>query len=113
MAAKRRKHDNMDHILDKLLDSDYSDFDDDIELGSESDTDSDWEYEFGDERVLCGGRVGDADRGGIVGDADVVGVDVGRSVGDADCGAGSRVVLLEIEVLKIVYVETVMMNVVV
>ena len=40
---------------------------------------------------MCGGGVGDADRGGIVGDADVVGADVGGDVGDADCGAGSSV----------------------
>ena len=32
----------MDDILDKLLDSDCSDLDDDIELGDESDIDSDW-----------------------------------------------------------------------
>ena len=44
MASKRRKYDsdNMDDILDKLLDSDCSDLDDDIELGDESDIDSDW-----------------------------------------------------------------------
>ena len=49
-------------------------------------------YESEDERVLCGGGVGDADCGGAVGDADVVGADVGGGVGDADCGAGSTVV---------------------
>ena len=80
MAAKRRRYDNMDGILDKLLDSDCSDLDDD------------WEYESEDERVLCGGNLGDADSGGVVGDADVVGADVGGGVGDADCGAGSSVV---------------------
>ena len=88
MAAKRTRYDNMDDILDKLLDSDCRDLDDDTELGDESDTDSDWEYG----RVLCGGGLGDADRGGVVGDANVVGADVGGSVGDADCGAGSSVV---------------------
>ena len=64
MAAKRRRYDNMDDILDKLLDSDCSDLDDDIELGDESDIDSDWEYKSEDERVLYGGGVGDADCGG-------------------------------------------------
>ena len=91
MAAKRRRYDNMDDISGKLLDSDCSDLDDDIEFGDESDIDSDQEYKSEDERVLCGGGVGDADRGGIVGDADVVGADVGGDVGDADCGAGSSV----------------------
>ena len=44
MASKRRRYDNdnMDDILDKLLDSDCRDLDDDIQLGDESDTDSDW-----------------------------------------------------------------------
>ena len=51
MTAKRRKYDNIDDILDKLLDSDYSDLDDDIELGNESDIDSDWEYESEDENI--------------------------------------------------------------
>ena len=93
MAAKRRRYDNMDDILDKLLDIDCSDLDDDIELGDESDTDNDWEYESEDEKVLCGGGVGDADRGGVVGDADVVAANVGGGVDDADCGAaGSSVV---------------------
>ena len=92
MASKRRRYDSMDDILDKLLDSGRSDLDDDIELGDESDIDSDWEYESEDERVLCGGGVGDADRGGAAGNADVVGADVGGGVGDADWGAGSSVV---------------------
>ena len=65
MAAKRR-YDNMDDILDKLLDSDCSGLNDDIELGDEGDIDSDWEYESENERVLCGGGVGDADRGGVL-----------------------------------------------
>ena len=82
----------MDDILDKLLDSDRSDLDDDIGMGDESDIDSDWEYEYEDERVFCGGGVGDADHGGVVGDADVVGADVDGGVGHADCGAGSSVV---------------------
>ena len=64
MAAKSRRYDNMDDVLDKLLDSDCSDLDDDIELGDESDIGSDWEYGSEDERVLCDGGVGDADRGG-------------------------------------------------
>ena len=51
MTAKRRKYDNIDDILVKLLDSDYSDLDDDIELGNESDIDSDWEYESEDENI--------------------------------------------------------------
>ena len=51
MTAKRRKYDNIDDILDKLLDSDYSDLDDDIELGNESNIDSDWEYESEDENI--------------------------------------------------------------
>ena len=68
MAATRRRYDNMDDILDKLLDSDCSDLND-IELGDKSGNDSDWEYESEDERVLCG-----------------------DGVGDADCGAGSSVV---------------------
>ena len=51
MTAKRRKYDTIDDILDKLLDSDYSDLDDDIELGNESDIDSDWEYESEDENI--------------------------------------------------------------
>ena len=93
-------YDNMDDILDKLRDSDCSDLDDDIELGDESDTDSDWEYESEDERVLCGGGVGDADRGGVVGDADVVGADAGGGVGDADCGAGSSIVRVEDSVCR-------------
>ena len=79
----------MDDILDKLLNRDCSDLDDDIELGDESDIGSDWEYESEDERVLCGGGVGDGNCGGVVGDDDVVGADVGGGVGDADCGAGS------------------------
>ena len=82
----------MGDILDKLLDSDCSDLDDDIELGDESGIDSDWEYESENERVLCGGGVGDADCGGVVGDADVVGADVGGGVSGADCRAGSSVV---------------------
>ena len=92
MAAKRRRYDNMDDILDKQLDSDRSDLDDDIGLGDESDIDSDWEHEYEDERVFCRGGVGDADHGGVVGDADVVGADVDGGVGHADCGAGSSVV---------------------
>ena len=44
MTAKRRRYDNMDDILDKLVDSDCSDLDDDTELGDESDIDSDWKY---------------------------------------------------------------------
>ena len=52
MALRRRRYDNIDDILDKLLDSDCSDLDDDIELGDESDIDSDWEYKSEDERVL-------------------------------------------------------------
>ena len=52
MALRRRRYDNIDYILDKLLDSDCSDLDDDIELGDESDIDSDWEYKSEDERVL-------------------------------------------------------------
>ena len=51
MTAKRRKYDNIDDILDKLLDSDYSDLDDDIELGNKSNIDSDWEYESEDENI--------------------------------------------------------------
>ena len=64
MAAKSRRYDNMDDVLDKLLDSDCSDLDDDIELGDESDIGSDWKYGSEDERVLCDGGVGGADRGG-------------------------------------------------
>ena len=47
MASKRRRYDNdnMDDILDKLLDSDCRDLDNDIQLGDESDTDSDWQCE--------------------------------------------------------------------
>ena len=52
MALRRRRYDNIDDILDKLLDSDCSDLDDDVELGDESDIDSDWEYKSEDERVL-------------------------------------------------------------
>ena len=81
MAAKRRRYDNLDDILDKLLDSGCSDLDDDIELGDESDIDSDWEYKSEDERVIRDGGVGDADRGGVVGDADLVGGGVGGGVG--------------------------------
>ena len=92
MAAKRRRYDNMDDIFDKLLDSDCSDLEDDLELGDESDVDNDREYESEEEKILCGCGVGDADRGGVVGDVDVVGADIGGSVGDADCGAGSSVV---------------------
>ena len=91
MAAKRRRYDNMDDILDKLLDNDCSDLDDDTELGDENDIDSDWAYESEDERVLCGG-LGDTDHGSVVRDADVVGTDICSGVGDADCGAGSSVV---------------------
>ena len=40
MAATRRRYDNMDDILDKLLDSDCSDLND-IELGDKSGNDSD------------------------------------------------------------------------
>ena len=72
-GCERKKTDNIDDILDKLLDSDCSDLDDDIELGDKSDINSGWEYESEGERVLCGGGVGDTDRVGVL------------SIGLSDC----------------------------
>ena len=69
----------MDDILDKLLDSDCSDLDDDIKLGE-------------DERVLYGGGVGYAHCGGVEGNADVAGADVSGRVGDTYCDAGGSIV---------------------